>query len=118
MNLSTCAQFELRIHGMDCVEEVSLLKRELVPLLGEERLGFDVLNGKLTVNLGSANATREQVLAAIAKSGLKAEPWRDESTYEADLSFRGRHQRTILTAVSGVFGGAGLITQVATAVAK
>lgn len=91
MNLSTCAQFELRIHGMDSVEEVSLLKR--VPLLGEKRLGFDVLNGKLTVNLGSANATREQVLAAIAKSGLKAEPWRDESICEADLSFRGRHQR-------------------------
>jgi|GEM_PF-3162664 len=43
--------FELRIQGMDCAEEVAILKRELVPLLGnDERLGFDLLNGKLTVN--------------------------------------------------------------------
>ena len=40
---------QLRIHGMDCVEEVSLVKRELVPLLGgDERLGFDLLNGRLS----------------------------------------------------------------------
>jgi hypothetical protein len=45
---------ELRIHGMDCAEEVSSLKRELVPLLDdEERLRFDLLNGKLTVDLTS-----------------------------------------------------------------
>ena len=43
-------EIELRIHGMDCAEEVTLLKRELIPLLGDEdRLGFDLLNGKLTV---------------------------------------------------------------------
>ena len=36
----------LHIHRMDCAEEVTLLKRELLPLLGdEERLVFDLLNG-------------------------------------------------------------------------
>jgi copper chaperone CopZ len=37
------------IKGMDCAEEVALLKRELVPLVGEESIAFDLLNAKLTV---------------------------------------------------------------------
>ncbi len=36
------------IKGMDCAEEVALLKRELVPLVGEESIAFDLLNAKLT----------------------------------------------------------------------
>lgn len=105
---------ELRIHGMDCAEEVSLLKRELVPLLGEEPLGFDVLNGKLTIDMTGAQVSRQQLLSAIERTGLKAETWREQSTYESELSFWGLHQRTILTAVSGIFGAAGLITQILT----
>ncbi len=49
---------ELKIHGMDCAEEVSLIKRELVPLLGgDERLGFDLLNARLTVDLDGVDVT-------------------------------------------------------------
>ena len=44
----------LRIDGMDCAEEVTILKRELVPLVVDaERLQFDVLNRKLTVRQGT-----------------------------------------------------------------
>jgi hypothetical protein len=40
-----------RIQGMDCAEEVIALKRELVPLVGDEqRLSFDLLQSKLTVD--------------------------------------------------------------------
>ena len=49
---------QLRILGMDCAEEVALLKRELLPVVGrEERLGFDVLNGKLTVDMSESDVT-------------------------------------------------------------
>ena len=73
------AEIELRIHGMDCAEEVTLLKRELVPLLGDEdRLGFDLLNGKLTADTSSLDVTEVDVLAAIERTGLKSEPWRDD----------------------------------------
>lgn len=38
---------QFRIHGMDCAEEVAVLKREVGPLVGgEERLAFDLLNGR------------------------------------------------------------------------
>lgn len=41
---------EFRIHGMDCAEEVTVLKREIGPLVGgESNLAFDILNGKMIV---------------------------------------------------------------------
>lgn len=107
---------QLRIRGMDCAEEVSLLKRELLPLLrDEDRLGFDLLNGKLTVDTSSLEVTRAKVLAAIERTGLKAEAWRDDGEATNNLSFLGKHQRSILTAVSGLFGLAGLVNQLVTA---
>lgn len=101
---------ELRIHGMDCTEEVSLLKRELVPLLGEDRLGFDVLSGKMSVDLQDTNVTRPQVMDAIARTGLKAEAWSKDGP--SDVTFWDRNGRKILTVVSGVFGAAGLASQI------
>lgn len=116
MNQSKDEKLKLRIHGMDCVEEVTLLKRELIPLLGDEdRLGFDLLNGKLTVDTSSLDVSRADVLSAVERSGLKSEPWQDGSEASVDLSFWQQHQRSILTAVSGLFGLAGLVVQLVTA---
>ena len=102
---------QLRIHGMDCAEEVTLLKRELLPVVGsEEHLGFDVLNAKLVVQRPTG-VTRDQILAAIERTGLKAESWQDEPQNREEMSFWERHQRTILTAGSAAFGFAGLLVQ-------
>lgn len=102
----------LRIHGMDCAEEVALLKRELLPLVGSaDRLGFDVLNGKLTVDLSPADVSEPEILAAIERAGLRAEPWQDKRQSQDERTFWQRHQRTGLTAISGLFGLVGLIVQ-------
>ena len=52
-----------RVTGMDCAEEVALLKRELGGLVGgEDRLGFDLVAGKLTVPGGAdADAVRRRI---------------------------------------------------------
>ena len=93
---------QLRIHAMDCAEEVALLKRELHPLLGDEdRLGFDLLNAKLTVDLSSLDVTRGDVLDAIEQTGLKAEIWGDDPQTDSELTFWQRNQRAILTAIVG-----------------
>lgn len=64
-----------RIHGMDCAEEVAVLKREVGPLAGgEDRLGFDILNGKMTVKAANP-ITADQVKQAVAQSGLRADDW-------------------------------------------
>ncbi len=94
---------------MDCVEEVSLIKRELVPLLGsDERLGFDLLGGRLTVDLDGVEVSAGDVLAAIERTGLKAETWQNAQQSSDDQSFWAKRQRAIMTAISGVFGGIGL----------
>jgi len=108
-----------RIYGMDCAEEVSLLKRELVPLLGdEETLGFDLLNGKLTVDTSETGVTESEVLEAIEKTGLTAEAWRDDTQTDRDRSFWQRHGRSLLTAVSGLAGLLGLAIQLSWASAE
>ena len=40
-----------RIHGMDCAEEVGILKRALADLVPEQSLTFDVLNGRMTARV-------------------------------------------------------------------
>ena len=101
---------QLKIYGLDCAEEVSLIKRELVPLLGgDERLGFDLLNSRLTVDLEGVDVTSGDVLAAIERTGLKSEMWEKAQRSFDDKSFWGKHQRVIMTAISGVFGGIALV---------
>ncbi|MCO8123340.1 heavy metal translocating P-type ATPase [Stieleria sp. TO1_6] len=101
---------ELKVHGMDCAEEVSLIKRELVPLLGgDERLGFDLLNARLTVDLNGVDVTAGDVRAAIERTGLEAETWENAGQSSDEQSFWASHQRAIMTAISGAFGGIGLV---------
>lgn len=93
-------KLEFRVQGMDCAEEVGLLKRELVPLVGEDSLGFDLLNRKLSVDASDSTTTPSDIEAAIKRSGLTAVLWQDTPT-AISQSFWSQHQRTILTATSG-----------------
>ena len=95
------ARMEFRIQGMDCAEEIAVLKRELAPLVGgEERLAFDLLKAKVTLELpADARLSADQVVAAIARTGMKAQPWNEGP---AESSRWQRHARTVLTVVSGL----------------
>jgi Cd2+/Zn2+-exporting ATPase len=73
---SSNSPIQFRVFGMDCAEEVTALKQELVPLVGDEnRLAFDLLQGRLTVKPGQPAVTAEQVHKGIQQAGLRAEPW-------------------------------------------
>ncbi len=99
---------EFRIHGMDCADEVAVLRRELAPLVESgDQLAFDILRGKMTVRAGSATATGEQVAAAVARTGMRAEPWLDVQPGAGEMSFWHRRARTILTCVSGALCATG-----------
>ena len=104
-------QMAFKIHGMDCAEEVAILKRELGPLVSNlEQLRFDVLNGKLIVD-GGGDLLRKQIVQAIEKTGMRAEGWENRIP-ESETGFWSSHGRTILTFASGVFGGAGFLSHV------
>lgn len=95
-----------RVQGMDCAEEIAILKRELGPLVGgEERIAFDLLHGKLTVSTEtvSAGAVRD----AIGRTGMKAESWQDSAKNDGKNE---RRRQSVLTAASGLFTAAGLGT--------
>ena len=95
------APLAYRIHGMDCAEEVTVLKRELGPIVGgDEKLGFDVLNGKMTV-ASDAPVSPAEIRDAVARTGMRAEPWADEKTAIGAEGYWERNRRTVLTAASG-----------------
>jgi Cd2+/Zn2+-exporting ATPase len=89
------------IGGMCCVEEVATLKRELGPLAGVEELRFDVMNARMTVDYAPGAVTTDQLEAAVRRTGMTAEPWRDGAAAPPPAAFWPRWGRTLLTAASG-----------------
>ena len=64
-----------RIEEMDCANEVGILRRELAPLVGNpDRLEFDVLARRMRVNLDGLDVRAEDVVAAVARTGMRAAP--------------------------------------------
>jgi len=96
---------------MDCAEEVSVLKRELGPLVGgEDHLSFDILNGRMAVTPGPAAVSPEAIMEAVGRTGMRAEPFRQDEAAAEEGSFWQLWGRTILTAASGVFAVLGFLT--------
>lgn len=97
----------LKIQGLDCVEEVTILKREIGPLVGgEDRLLFDILNGRMTVLAGETSVSTDTLVEAIRKTGMKA------SAIEAPIEARSwwsQHGRITLTILSGALTAIGLL---------
>lgn len=63
------------IKDMDCAEEVGILRRKLLPLVGEEaRLSFDILQRKLRVDITGLPLGTEDISKAVARTGMSAEP--------------------------------------------
>ena len=112
------AQLTYKIEEMDCTEEVKLLTRALLPVVGQEnRLGFDVLQRKLRVDVSGLSVTTEQIEQAVAGTGMRAEPVREAvpscaccgGTCATQGSLWTRRKREILCLVSGVLWAAGLV---------
>jgi len=96
-------RLEFKISGMDCVEEVSLLRREIGPLVGgEQHLCFDLLKAKMTVSENAPAVDAETIIRAVARAGLRAELWRELPAGGARSRQPGRRGRLIATMASGL----------------
>lgn len=101
-------QIVYRIHGMDCADEITALKREVGPLVGEDNLAFDLLNGRMSVDMTPDAALEARVEKAVVRAGLRAEPWTEGDTSEAARAEGRRKQvQSWLTIASGVFTALG-----------
>jgi len=90
-----------KVDGMDCADEVAVLKREVGPLVGgEDRLVFDLLAGKMTAEpVGPLDPVSIQ--EAVAKTGMRAIPWAKGGSTIAGAGSRQRIQR-VLAVMSGL----------------
>lgn len=88
-----------KVIGLDCAEEIAVLKKALAKREGIEDLEFDVLNAKMVVT-AKESITLEQIIRWVKEGGMKALPWHERGEKE---KFWGRFGRLITTVVSGIF---------------
>lgn len=99
----------LKIRGMDCAEEIAIIKRALGRMVPEESLSFDLMNGKLFVEHGGAPPG--DIVAAINKTGMQAIPWSEHVARQAaGESLWSRYGRTVSAGTGGVAILAGFTT--------
>lgn len=90
-----------KLRGMDCAEEVAVLKKAVGPVVGgEERLVFDVLNGRMTVLDEAAETSTDAILKAVATTGMGAAPWEANAPKGSTDDYR--RQQLLFTAASGI----------------
>lgn len=91
-------KMDFRIHGLDCAEEVKLIRRQLDNTHGLRELGFDVIRGRMSAEFDPEVLTAKQIIDHISKTGLKAEHWQDT---QRTLTFWQSWGRWIAAAISG-----------------
>lgn len=92
------------IRGLDCAEEIAVLEREVVPVIGAQAsLGFDVLSGTMSV-FGTLPPGRDAavIVDAVARTGMRAELVTHASASTRPAGLWSRHGRIIMTAASGL----------------
>jgi Cd2+/Zn2+-exporting ATPase len=94
---SSSLRAEFRIHGLDCAEEVKLIRRQLDNTAGIHELGFDVVRGRMSAEFDPRVLSADKIIEHIGKTGLKAEPWLEKTK---EKSFFEKHGRMVATAVS------------------
>lgn len=108
---SEMTKMAFKIRGMDCAEEIAILKREVGPLAGgEDRLGFDLLKAKMTVLSPTSGLSEQEVVQAVERTGMGAQVWREGSEEVEKEGIWQRRGRTVLAAVSGLATLAGFAT--------
>ncbi len=100
-----------KVRGMDCAEEISVLKREVGPVVGgAERLAFDVLNGRMTVAHAAGDVADDAIVKAVAATGMSAILWEAHAGKGETDSHR--RQQVLFTAASGACVLIGLVVHV------
>lgn len=105
---SSAGTAEFLVRGMDCAEEIAMLRAELGRVGGVRDLRFDLLHRKLVVDFDPAQLNPKSIEQAVARTGMTAEPWA-ERREEASSSAESRRRRTAMTGTSGAFLAVGFV---------
>ena len=97
-------QLDFQVEGLDCTKEATLIRRELAGCAGICDISFHVIEGRMTVDVDRSLCGPDEVTAAVARLGMKAQPWTpaaDESAAPPTASFWEQHGRRLLVGTSG-----------------
>ncbi|MEC7839064.1 MAG: cation-translocating P-type ATPase [Chlamydiota bacterium] len=95
-------KINFKVFGLDCAEEVSILKNLLGDKEGVKDLEFNILNSKMSVILDPEKINSEAVIELVFSVGMNAIPW-EERTLKLKNKFYEQYKREILTSLSGLF---------------
>ena len=106
----SASRYSFRVQGLDCAEEVAVLRREVGPLVGGERnLAFDVLNGRMTVLDSAMPVSAEEIRAVVGRTGMTAVEWRPQDAEVRDAAAAHYRHQVWFTALSAFFVVVGLM---------
>lgn len=98
--------FEYKIYGMDCLDEVSVVKRELLPYVKDENLlQFNLLKGKLIIHNQTQQFTQTEIEKRLKATGYQFISWQQYEIKQQtnSESFWQRHMRSLLTLICALF---------------
>lgn len=71
---------KFRIEGMDCPDEIPILRRAVGPVVGgEERLLFALLDRSMSVDVTGTSVDATTIVSAVATTGMQAIPWSEKA---------------------------------------
>ncbi|QWG19298.1 heavy metal translocating P-type ATPase [Bradyrhizobium sediminis] len=106
-------RYSFKVQGLDCAEEVAVLRREVGPLVGgESNLAFDVLNGRMTILDSAIPVSAGQIRAVVARTGLTAVEWQSQDNEARDAAAAHYRHQVWLTTLSGFCVVVGLMIHV------
>ena len=100
---------DYRVQGLDCAEEVAILRREVGALPGVINLEFDVVNARMSVEYDAEAVAPERIVAAVDATGMKALPWEIRGVAPSG-SFWEQQGRLVLAVLGGALLAAGFVT--------
>ena len=83
-------QLRLHVHGMDCAEETTLIRRALSSNPAITSLDFDLINAFVHVGFDESRTTASAIFDAVRGTGLAAHE-SDSSTADASLHTHEHH---------------------------
>lgn len=106
-------RYTFKVQGLDCADEVAVLRHEIGALVGgEDKLAFDVLNGRMTVLEGASPVSASDIREAVRRTGMTATEWRPDAEDARAAGGRHRRQQVWFTSLSGLFVLTGFIIHV------
>ncbi len=104
-------RYVFKVQGLDCAEEVAALRQAVGPVVGgEDRLAFDVLNGRMMVLEDAERVSAEEIRKAVSKTGMSTVEWRADDEESKRASERHQRAQSWFTTLSGIslFAGVAL----------